>query len=345
MKYYVIEQTKEKGKVVQSNRITGSTEDLSWAQKQMNFCFDQKVISYRHNIVPGGVSISSDKCSLKLKNNKEYIVKIKKENVRHLKAHEVIIALSLKHAGDFNMIYDDLLRHNTCCEELEQIFAESGSESKAITLLDDDYPTRLKQIWQPPFAFYYKGDKTLLSNNRYKHITIIASDGIPSELVKKIIKDVAHLPSHYVICTTSSAIVPDLLTLGRKIIYMKQCGINMTNCADGDIDPYWQARIILHGGLVLSQYPLETPACLCLHSDFNRAKILCGLSGNTMIAYLSKKDETVINSVLGGILENNGNIMVYPTFPEYKSSQNNAIIANGAYLVENAKDILQITEQ
>jgi predicted Rossmann fold nucleotide-binding protein DprA/Smf involved in DNA uptake len=37
---------------------------------------------------------------------------------------------------------------------------------------------------------------------------------------------------------------------------------------------------------------------------------------------------------------NGKDVMVYPTFPEFRNTMNNELIADGAVLVENEKDII-----
>ena len=71
-KYYVTETLG-----ATTARITGDTTDFSWAQYQMNYTYQQKLISYRHDIVAGGVRSSDRECSIDLKNGKRYSVAIK----------------------------------------------------------------------------------------------------------------------------------------------------------------------------------------------------------------------------------------------------------------------------
>ena len=66
-----------------------------------------------------------------------------------MKSREVIIYLAIIHKGNWEEIYQAL----TLKEEFEEEKAKkvvANMNSKAVTILDDDYPQQLKFIQKPP---------------------------------------------------------------------------------------------------------------------------------------------------------------------------------------------------
>ena len=65
MKYYVVQETwnTKTGELLTQARVTGNTEDIAWAQKQLDFLFNEKLKAERKFIRPGAIAISKTKCS------------------------------------------------------------------------------------------------------------------------------------------------------------------------------------------------------------------------------------------------------------------------------------------
>lgn len=64
-------------------------------------------------------------------------------------------------SNKLNLFLKDLHSLNT----LEKLKRYEDSQIHWLTILDDDYPFLLKQIFDPPWVLYYKGDKKLLSRS------------------------------------------------------------------------------------------------------------------------------------------------------------------------------------
>jgi len=81
-----------------------------------------------------------------------------------LTGSQVILGLCLKHNNDWNAVYSELQsrQHHTNDEELERYVR--NFHGNYITMLDADYPNRLKQKFKPPFVLYYEGDINLLKH-------------------------------------------------------------------------------------------------------------------------------------------------------------------------------------
>lgn len=78
-----------------------------------------------------------------------------------MKAREILLAFALKYANDWNRMYEAIQKKEELTEtDLENVNSFSGNY---ITILDSEYPDRLKQKYKPPFILYYEGDVSLLS--------------------------------------------------------------------------------------------------------------------------------------------------------------------------------------
>ena len=80
-----------------------------------------------------------------------------------MKARTILIALAVKYQGDWQRIYNDIA--NKITPTSEEIAKVEYLEKECITLLDENYPSMLKEIYKPPFVLFTKGNKDLLNNN------------------------------------------------------------------------------------------------------------------------------------------------------------------------------------
>lgn len=71
--------------------------------------------------------------------------------------NNVLLYFALKHDGDFEKIYESL-KAKEPVDENEFIKLKRGLKTKYVTILDNNYPTVLKQIACPPFVLFYEGN-------------------------------------------------------------------------------------------------------------------------------------------------------------------------------------------
>lgn len=71
--------------------------------------------------------------------------------------NNVLLYFALKHDGDFEKIYNDI-KAKVPVDENEFIKLKRGLKTKYVTILDNNYPTVLKQIACPPFVLFYEGN-------------------------------------------------------------------------------------------------------------------------------------------------------------------------------------------
>ncbi len=71
-----------------------------------------------------------------------------------------LLALCLKHANDWNSVYQDISTDQILTDE-DLLRAESFT-GNYISILDAEYPKRLMHRYKPPFVLYYDGDLDVL---------------------------------------------------------------------------------------------------------------------------------------------------------------------------------------
>ena len=81
----------------------------------------------------------------------------------HFDSRPLLIYFAVKYGGDFQKIITALeLKEDPPMKEVERV--NRSLKCKAITLLDYDYPLKLKQTLYPPIVLFYYGDISLLDN-------------------------------------------------------------------------------------------------------------------------------------------------------------------------------------
>lgn len=78
-----------------------------------------------------------------------------------MEARKILLALCLKYDNDWNRVRTALQnKEELTDEDLARVDSFTGNY---ITILDENYPDRLKRKFKPPFLLYYDGDISLLN--------------------------------------------------------------------------------------------------------------------------------------------------------------------------------------
>ena len=108
--------------------------------------------------------------SLKIKNS------IKYKLIEKYKTLQVIYNLNIEELKNNKFLNQDdiskLIKKEDRCNIDRYIDYMNKNNIKLITYFDDEYPTKLKNIYDPPFVIYYKGNINLLNK---KSVAIIGS--------------------------------------------------------------------------------------------------------------------------------------------------------------------------
>ena len=210
---------------------------------------------------------------------------------------------------------------------------------KWITILDESYPSLLKEIHLPPAVLYYQGAS--FEENPIKCLAIVGSRKATAYGQRVI-----------------NAIVPDLVAAGYTIISGGALGIDtmaheatlnhggktIAVLGSGLLRPYPHANkklfasIIENGGIVVSPYPLSMEP---LPGNFPaRNRIVTGLSQGCLVVQAAQKSGALISAHCA--LEQGREVFAIPgPVDDPLSAGCNQLIQQGAKLITCSTDILQ----
>ncbi|MGG3466655.1 DNA-processing protein DprA [Neobacillus pocheonensis] len=220
----------------------------------------------------------------------------------------------------------------------EQIRQYKTNDISVITIFDKEYPANLKEIFQPPWALFAKGDLSLLEKGpklavvgsrqatQYgkNAIRLIFPELIENDLliVSGLAKGIDALAHEYAIKNGGNTIA--VIAGGLYHIYPKD---NMNLALE-----------MMKTQLVISEYPPDTKPQRWHFPARNR--IISGLSNGTFIIEAKRKSGSLITA---NYAVNEGrDVFSLPgsIFNPY-SAGTNELIQQGAKLVTRAEDILE----
>ena len=254
----------------------------------------------------------------------------------NMNSRENLLYLSLKHNGDWQKIYEDLLAHIELDEKEVQELNKTVA-SKYITILDEDYPESLRRMCKPPFVLYYHGDLSLISDLNYK-IAVVGSRKVSDygkEATEYLVKDLA---KDFIIVSGLAYGVDSIahqtaIDNNGKTIAVLGCGINvcyLEQCRD-------LYEKIKEKHLLLSEYPNDVEPKPIYFPIRNR--IIAGLCENLLVTEGKIHSGTQITALM--MLAKDGNVCCVPSHIR-EDSVCNYLISQGAFLVESAEDIYYI---
>lgn len=245
---------------------------------------------------------------------------------------EILLYFALKYKGDWNKIYEALERKERVeLDELER--ASKGLKSSFITILDKDYPKRLKAIYQPPFVLFYHGDLSMASQS--KALGVIGSRKNSETGKRNCEKIISGLNEEYVIVSGLADGIDGIahasaLANDRKTVAILGGGIN-------HIYPKSNTNLyeeIKKSGLIISEYPEETSPVK--ESFKTRNRLISGLSDGVLVVEAKLKSGTM--NTVSHALNQGKDIFAIPDNIG-KGSGTNSLIKQGAKLVDSVKDI------
>lgn len=211
-----------------------------------------------------------------------------------------------------------------------------------LTLNDKHYPLLLKEIHNPPYILYAKGNLGLLSE-AHKGIAVVGS-----RKFTPYGQQAAYALSHD--CAKSNVVIVSGLALGIDAIAHrgaldakgKTIAVLGNSLDDASIHPrnnfFLAQEIIASGGLLLSEYPIGTPGNPGLFPARNR--IMAGLTKGTLVIEAALESGSLITSSYA--VEYNRDVYAVPgQINSTQSEGTNKLIQAGAKLVTSAKDILE----
>lgn len=254
---------------------------------------------------------------------------------------ELLIYISLIHRGEWDAMYKTIkekrnlnIKEETIKEEISKINAN------IVTLIDEDYPSVLKtcNTYATPLVLYYKGDLSLTSNV-YKRLTVVGSRRCSKYGIESVEQIVKELPNEVIIVSglakgIDTVALESALKSNKKVIAVIGNGIDF--CYPEENKKLYD-DIINKGGLIISEYPPQTPPEA---NNFRwRNRILAMLGDGLLIGEGKFNSGTKITA--GFAINFNKNVGCIP-HQIYERSICNELIKDGASLVENAKDAYEL---
>jgi len=208
---------------------------------------------------------------------------------------------------------------------------------KILTLKDDDYPKRLKEIYDPPALLYIRG---ALRREDELAIAMVGSRKTSPYgrwITEKIGQDLAH---HGVTIVSGMARGIDSLAHrgaiqgGGRTLAVLGCGVDVIYPSENR-NLFYQ---IIEQGAVVSEFPMESPP---EGGHFpKRNRIISGLSIGVVIVQASAESGSLITA--GYALEQGREVFAVPGNVGAEGSRGtNQLIKEGAKLVESSEDILE----
>jgi DNA processing protein len=208
---------------------------------------------------------------------------------------------------------------------------------RIITLKDEDYPERLKNIYDPPALLYMRGELRREDNLAVAIVGSRKTSPYGRWVTEKIGQDLAH---HGVTVVSGMARGIDsmahqgALQGGGRTIAVLGCGVDVIYPSENRNLFY---QIIEHGA-VLSEFPMgSSPE----GGHFpRRNRIISGLSIGVVIVQASSESGSLITA--GYALEQGREVFAVPGNVGAEGSRGtNRLIKEGAKLVESSEDILE----
>ena len=196
------------------------------------------------------------------------------------------------------------------------------------------YPAEWRTLSSAPAYIEYTGDPSLLVTDK---LTVVGSRTTPASALKAGERVVKILAGHFTIVTGvadggDSAAIEGALQ-GGKVICVLAGGFSALPQSNLPM-----LRKVAKNGLLLSPYPFETP--IRRFSYAHRNKLLSALGKGTFVIGAAEKSGAL--QTAENAFKEKKPVFAFPYAPATADGAGcNALIKRGAYLVENAQDILQ----
>ena len=210
---------------------------------------------------------------------------------------------------------------------------------KALTIEDEGYPSNLKEIYNPPYLLYYKGELEAADGYLLAVVGTRKFSPYGKRAVEDLVRDL----------TRSGLVIVSGLALGidtlahfcaienkGKTIAVLGSGLDLPSIYPSSNCNLAQ-KIVSSGGLLLSEF---APGVRPMRHHFpQRNRIISGLTLGTLVIEAGEKSGALITASLA--LEQNREVFAVPGSIYSESSKGpNKIIKQGARPVSCAQDIL-----
>jgi DNA processing protein len=240
-----------------------------------------------------------------------------------------LIAYSLRYAGSTARIARALQRN--------EAYQPSSQTPTAVTILDANYPVRLKKLAHPPYVLFLDGDVDCLSD---VSIGVVGSRQMQAYAARSTQALIASLPKHWVVVSGMARGVDGCaheaaLNQGLRTVAVLGHGLDL--CYPREHHSLFK-RIAAQGCLV-SQYPPRTP--LEKFRFVERNHVIAALSDALCVMQAGEKSGTM--STVNAALECGIDVHCLPyRIDEVQGLGNNRLIQQGAYILTKVDELIKL---
>ncbi len=236
----------------------------------------------------------------------------------------VLIYFAIKYKGNWDKIFKALeSREKVSVKDMNLLEAEMKKKDYGIvTILDIEYPNKLKEAYKPPFVLWMKGNQELLKR---KFISLTGNDSskISKERIEKFLPEITK--NYSIVSASYKGIDVDVAEANTEpCLYILANGINK---------PYLNSKI-KETDLMISEYPPEKSL---EKSHFaNRNRLIAAFSSSLVL--LNSKKDGGINSLITNFLNLGKEIYCF-VGDDVENNGNEDLIKQGANLITGIQDI------
>lgn len=221
-------------------------------------------------------------------------------------------------------------------EEIEKLIEKCQTLGvQILDLLDEDYPSELKQIPDPPLVLFAMGNTSYLNHPSIAVVGARKCSEYGFNITKRLARELAEMG-----LAVTSGMATGIDEAAHKGALEQ--GITIAVLGTGIDICYPQSnyqiyRQIAQKGCIITEFPIGTPP---LPYQFpKRNRIISGISIGVLVTEAQEKSGSLITADLG--LQYNKDIYAVPGNVESRFSiGTNKLIQQGAKLIINTKDIL-----
>lgn len=259
--------------------------------------------------------------------------------MKEVTKRDILIYFSIVHRGEWSEIQKAILAHKPLDYEDVKSTIES-CKSKVLTIFDPEYPEALSKIPSPPLVLYYEGDLSLIQDMNHC-ISMVGSRDcteyaraktvkIANELAKDGVSVVSGLATGIDTAAAEGAVKEGkaVAVLGNGLDYFYPSGNRKLQKDVGRL------------GLLLSEYPDGTHP-RPFHFPM-RNRIIAGLSAAVCIMQAAPNSGTYVTAALAATF---GRDVGCLPFRSDEGNIGNALIQDGAMLIESAEDVYRMMKE
>lgn len=274
-----------------------------------------------------------------------------------INTNQVLVFFSVKYNGSIGRIYTALKeKERIDVDQAKRIEEDVSQHTKYITLLDVNFPSKLKSTQMIPFVLYYEGNYSLFKQITPENERLISVTGTtkqPTNYGKHSMREImSGLSKDSVIIVGEQEgmnleVVKAAIEAQLRIILVLNRGIKAS------ITPGYEklrSKILKNKGLIISQFPYQSESIGIEHTNYPLQNGLVAVLGNTLwiteiyrykTSDRTRTTDSQADSTLAFALMYNSVVACtpYPITARDQGIANNTYILEGANPIESGKQL------